>query len=150
MERSRKILIVVLVVVAVSIFGYWQYTSVSQIQMLVMHSTPLDKEDTYSIELEFENPSLLALAAGQTEFVVQVDGKNAGNGILEPFTMQPLGTSVAHGTFQTDANKNTDTKEEQSVKIIGTTRYDVLFASIDVPFVYYPTAEQTREFIHPD
>jgi len=34
------------------------------------------------------------------------------------------------------------------VKISGVTKYDLLVTSIDVPFVYYPTEEQAREFIH--
>jgi hypothetical protein len=48
------------------------------------------------------------------------------------------------GTFHTDANSD----ESHSVKISGVTKYDLLVTSIDVPFVYYPTEEQAREFIH--
>ena len=34
--------------------------------------------------------------------------------------------------------------------ITGTTKYDVFFTSIDIPFVYHPTEEQAIEFIHQD
>jgi hypothetical protein len=40
--------------------------------------------------------------------------------------------------------------DEQSpkVKISGVTKYDIFFTSIDVPFIYFPSEEQARGFIH--
>ena len=35
------------------------------------------------------------------------------------------------------------------VKISGTTKYDLVLTSLEVPFVYYPTEDQARKFIHP-
>ena len=37
--------------------------------------------------------------------------------------------------------------ESKSVKISGITKYDLLVTTIEVPFDYYPTDEQTRKFI---
>ena len=51
------------------------------------------------------------------------------------------------GTFLRDSNVDS---QESIVKISGVTKYNVIFASIDVPFVFYPTDEQAREFIHPN
>jgi len=88
---------------------------------------------------------LLILTAGDTEFFIIANNEMVGTGQLEPFTLQPLGSSYVKGTFHTDSNID---GESQSVKISGVTKYDVFFTSIDVPFVYYPTEEQAREFIH--
>jgi len=132
----------------VSIFGYSQYASASQIEVSITHSELLnenEKGSNYNIELQFDNPSLLILTAGETEFFIIADNKMVGEGQLEPFTLQPLDSSYVKGTFHTDSNVD---DESQSIKISGVTKYDIFFTSIDVPFVYYPTEEQAREFIH--
>ena len=66
-----------------------------------------------------------------------------GKGNLKSFTLYPISSSFVDGTFTT--NQNSD--ESKSVKISGITKYDLLVTSIQVPFVYYPTEEQTRKFI---
>jgi hypothetical protein len=83
--------------------------------------------------------------AGETEFFVISNDKIIGKGQLESFTLQPLDSSYVKGTFHTDVDSN---DESHSVKISGVTKYDMLVTSIDVPFVYHPTEEQAREFIH--
>ena len=105
-----------------------------------------EKGSEYNIELQFENPSLLILTSGTTEFFVIADEQMVGKGQLEPFTLQPLDSTYVKGTFHTD----TDDSNAQSVKITGVTKYDAVFTSIEIPFVYYPTEEQAREFIHQD
>jgi hypothetical protein len=85
------------------------------------------------------------LTAGETEFYIIANNKMVGEGQLEPFTLQPLDSSYVKGTFHTDSNVD---EESKSIKISGVTKYDIFFTSIDVPFVYYPTEEQAREFIH--
>jgi hypothetical protein len=44
-------------------------------------------------------------------------------------------------------DSNVNTQEDSTVKISGVIKYDVIFTSIDVPFVYYPSPDQAREFI---
>jgi hypothetical protein len=147
MKSSRKAGIVVLVLLGMSIFGYSQYASVSQIGVSINQSELLnenEKGSNYNIELEFKNPSLLILTAGETEFFVISNDEIIGKGNLESFTLQPLDSSFVKGTFHTDVNSD----EAHSVKISGVTKYDLLVTSLDVPFVYYPTEEQAREFIH--
>ncbi len=148
MKSSKKGGLIVLFVLGMSIFGYSQYASASQIGVSITHSELLnenEKGSNYNIELQFENPSLLILTAGETEFYIIANNKMVGEGKLEPFTLQPLDSSYVKGTFHTDSNVD---EESQSVKISGVTKYDILFTSIDVPFVYYPTEEQARQFIH--
>ena len=147
MESSKKAGVIVLFILGMSIFGYSQYASASQIGVSISQSELLDENDVgsnYNVELQFDNPSLLLLTAGETEFFVISNDEIIGKGNLESFTLQPLGSSFVKGTFHTDVNSD----EAQSVKISGVTKYDMLITSIDVPFVYYPTEEQAREFIH--
>ena len=148
METSKKVGIFVLCVLGISIFGYSQYASASQIEVSITESELVDKTEkgsNYNIELQFENPSLLILNAGETEFFVIANESMVGKGTLESFTLEPLSNSMVKGIFHTNSQ---DSDNSQSVKITGVTKYDVLFTSIDVPFVYYPTEEQAREFIH--
>ena len=70
-----------------------------------------------------------------------------GKGELESFVLPALGSSSVSGTFLRDSNVDS---EVSSVKISGVTKYNVIFTSIDVPFVFYPTEDQAREFIHPN
>ncbi len=148
MKSSKKGGLIVLFVLGMSIFGYSQYASASQIGVSITQSELLnvnEKGSNYNIELLFENPSLLILTAGETEFFIISNNEMVGEGQLESFTLNPLDSSYVKGTFHTDSNVD---EESQSIKISGVTKYDLFFTSIDVPFVYYPTEEQAREFIH--
>lgn len=149
MNSSKKRGLIVLFILGMGIFGYSQYASASQIEVSMTQRELLSEDEKgaeYNIELEFENPSLLILTSGTTEFFVIADEQMVGKGLLEPFTLQPLENSYVKGTFHTDSNDD----EVQSVKITGVTKYDAFFTSIEIPFVYYPTEEQAREFIHQD
>ena len=148
MKSSKKGGLIVLFVLGMSIFGYSQYASASQIGVSITQSELLnenEKGSNYNIELQFENPSLLILTAGNTEFFIIANNEMVGKGQLESFTLNPLDSSYVKGTFHTDSNVD---EESQSIKISGVTKYDMFFTSIDVPFVYYPTEEQARQFIH--
>ncbi len=148
MKSSKKGGLILLFVLGVVIFGYSQYTSASQIQVSITQSELLSENENgsdYNIEIQFENPSLLILAAGETEFYITANNEIIGEGRLVPFTLQPLDSSYVKGTFHTDSNVD---KESKSLKISGVTKYDLFFTSIDVPFVYYPTEKQASEFIH--
>ncbi|MCA9827651.1 MAG: hypothetical protein KC444_04565 [Nitrosopumilus sp.] len=147
MKSSKKIGMVILLF-SMSIFGYSQYASASQIGVSVFQSELLDKTEdgsNYNVELRFENPSLLIMTAGKTEFFVITNDEIIGEGQLESFTLYPLNHTFVKGTFHTDPNTN---EESQLTKITGVTKYDLAVASISVPFVYYPTQEQASEFIH--
>ena len=145
--KSSKNGLIVLFVLGISIFGYSQYASISQIEVNIIQSELLnddEKGSNYNIELQFDNPSLLVLTAGKTEFFVINNNEMIGKGQLEPFTLQPLDSINVKGIFHTDSNND----EPKSVKITGITKYDILLTTIDIPFVFYPTEKQAREFIH--
>jgi len=145
--KSSKNGLIILFILGISIFGYSQYTSVSQIEVSIIQSELLnddEKGSNYNIELQFDNPSLLVLTAGKTEFFVINNNEMIGKGQLESFTLQPLDSINVKGIFHTDSNND----EPKSVKITGITKYDILLTTIDIPFVFYPTEEQAREFIH--
>jgi len=145
--KSSKSGLIILFVLGMSIFGYSQYASASQIEISMTQSELLiedEKGAKYNIELEFVNPTLLLLTAGETEFFVIINDEMVGKGQLESFTLQPLESSNVKGTFHTDSNND----ESKSVKITGIMKYNIILTTIDVPFVFYPTDEQAREFIH--
>ena len=139
-EKSAIILFLLLV----SIFGYSQFQSTSQISVSISENAIINENDSeYEIELEFTNPSLLTLPAGKSEFFVFYDNEIVGKGDLESFTLYPISSISVKGTFTTDTNSD----ESKSVKISGIIKYDLLVTTIEIPFDYYPTKEQTRKFI---
>ena len=148
MKSSKKAAIIALVM-GLGLFGYSQYASASQIGVVITESHLLEEGvtgSTYNLQLEFDNPSLLVLTAGETEFTLTADGERIGDGTLDAFVLPPLDKTTVQGTFIVDNEKESDKVPE--VRISGITKYDVLFTSIDVPFVYYPTEDQARAFIH--
>ena len=150
MRSSRKVIIIALVI-GISFFAYFQFVLVSQISMIITHNQPLKEnegESMYSIELEFNNPSLLVLTAGKTEFFITLNERVIGKGRLDPFVLPPLDKISVSGTYLKDSNIKS--QENTLVKINGVTKYNVFFTTIDVPFVFYPTSEQAREFIQQD
>jgi hypothetical protein len=146
MKSLKKKSTIILFLLLVSILGYSQYESVSKISISISENAIMNENKNnlnYKIELEFRNPSLLTLPAGETEFFVFYDDEMVGKGNLESFTLYPISSIYVEGTFTTDTNSD----ESKSVKISGITKYDLLVTIIEVPFDYYPTNEQTRKFI---
>ena len=146
MKLLKKKSLIILFLLIVTVVGYSQYESVSQISVSISENTIINEDknnSNYKIELEFRNPSLLTLPAGETEFFVFYDDEMVGKGNLESFTLYPISSIYVEGTFTTDTNSD----ESKSVKISGITKYDLLVTTIEVPFDYYPTDEQTRKFI---
>ena len=146
MKVLKKKSTIVLFLLFVSILGYSQYQSASKISVNISENTIINEDKNnlnYKIELEFKNPSLLTLPAGETEFFIFYDNEIIGKGNLESFTLYPISNSHVKGTFTTDQKSD----ESKSVKISAITKYDLFGISIEIPFDYYPTDEQTRKFI---
>jgi hypothetical protein len=144
---GKKVVAVVIAIIGIAVFGYIQYASASQISVAITNSKLIEKTDKgslYNLELEFKNPTLLMLNAGKTDFTLSTEDKTLGGGILDPFILPAMGKVTTNGIFLKDHNTNS---ENSQVKISGTTKYQLLFATLDVPFTYYPTQDQTREFI---
>jgi len=144
MKSVKKKSTIILFLLLLSIFGYSQFQSASQISVSISENAIINENDSeYEIELEFTNPSLLTLPAGKSEFFIFYDNEIVGKGDLESFTLYPISSILVKGTFTTDRNSD----ESKSVKISGIIKYDLLVTTIEIPFDYYPTKEQTRKFI---
>ena len=144
MKSVKKKSTIILFLLLLSIFVYSQFQSASQISVNISENAIINENDSeYEIELEFTNPSLLTLPAGKSEFFVFYDNEIVGKGDLESFTLYPISSISVKGTFTTDTNSD----ESKSVKISGIIKYDLLVTTIEIPFDYYPTKEQTRKFI---
>ena len=144
MKSVKKKSTIILFLLLLSIFGYSQFQSASQISVSISENAIINENDSeYEIELEFTNPSLLILPAGKSEFFIFYDNEIVGKGDLESFTLYPISSISVKGTFTTDTNSD----ESKSVKISGIIKYDLLVTTIEIPFDYYPTKEQTRKFI---
>ena len=147
MKTAKKAIIIFAIVAG--IFGFSQYASASQIGVTIAKNELLEQngnEATYNMQLEFNNPSLLVLTAGKTDFVISVEDEKIGDGVLEPFVLPAMSKALVDGVYKSD-RKYSDSENTPLVKISGVTKYDVLFTTLDVPFVYYPTEDQAREFI---
>ena len=144
MKSVKKKSTIILFLLLAGILIYSQYQSASEISVSISENAIINEDNSnYKIELEFTNPSLLTLPAGETEFFVFFDDEVVGEGNLESFTLYPISSTYVAGTFTTDSNSD----ESKSVKISGITKYDLWVTTINVPFDYYPTKEQTRKFI---
>ena len=144
MKSVKKKSTIILFLLLLSIFGYSQFQSASQISVSISENAIINENNSeYEIKLEFTNPSLLTLPAGKSEFFVFYDNEIVGKGDLESFTLYPISSISVKGTFTTDTNSD----ESKSVKISGIIKYDLLVTTIEIPFDYYPTKEQTRKFI---
>jgi hypothetical protein len=144
---GKKAVAVIAAIIGVILFGYIQYASASQISATITNSELVEKSEKgllYNLELQFNNPSLLVLTAGNTEFTIIADDNALGQGTLDPFMLPALGKATTSGLWL----KEHSTGSDAQVKISGVTKYQLLFTSIDIPFTYYPTQDQTREFIH--
>jgi hypothetical protein len=144
MKLVKKRSGIILFLLLVSIFGYSQLQSVSQISVGISKNTIINENDSkYKIKLEFTNPSLLTLPAGESEFFVFYDDVIVGEGNLESFTLYPINSIYVEGIFTIDSNLD----ESKSIKISGIIKYDLSVTTIEIPFNYYPTEDQTRKFI---
>ncbi len=153
MEKRTKIVVVSIIVAAVGIFGYVQYLSVSHLHVSIVQSKVIQKTDQgtlYNLQLQFNNPSLLMLDVGRTDFVVLANGENLGNGVLPPSVIPAMGKTISQTPFLADntvLNKYNKNDNVPSLKLTGTSQYKILFTTVSIPFTYYPTQDEAREFI---
>ena len=153
MERRSKIAIVC-IISAVAVFGFVQYISLSHLHVSIVQSKVMERTNQgtlYNLQLQFNNPSLIILNVGKTDFLVLANGENLGTGVLQPSTIPALGKTVSQTPFLADnavLDKYNGTDNTPSLKLTGTSKYDLIFTSVNVPFTYYPTQQEARDFIH--
>jgi len=155
MKRRSKISIIIISIIAVlAIFGYLQYAAATQLHVSMKSSKIIERTDDgtlYTINLEFENSSFMILNVGRTDFIISAEEENLGAGILEPTIIPANGKSIVETPFLAD-NKILDKYEPKenspSLRLDGSIAYNLLFTTLKIPFTYYPTQEEAREFIH--
>jgi len=155
MKRRSKISIIIISIIAVlAIFGYLQYAAATQLHVSMKSSKIIERTDDgtlYTINLEFENSSFMILDVGRTDFIISAEEENLGAGILEPTIIPANGKSIVETPFLAD-NKILDKYEQKenspSLRLDGSIAYNLLFTTLKIPFTYYPTQEEAREFIH--
>lgn len=153
-RRSKAVIIVVCVVAAIGIFAYSQYSSATHLSISILESKATERNannSLYSITLQFKNPSLLPINVGQTDFVISINDENLGTGTLQPILIPPMGTISSQAPFTADntvLDKYNKSDVVPKVKLSGTSKYGISIISVNVPFTYYPTEQEAREFIH--
>lgn len=153
MEKRTKIIVISSIIVAVGVFGFVQYLSVSHLHVSIIQSKIVDKTNQgtlYNLQLQFNNPSLLFLNVGKTNFMVSANGEDIGSGVLQPAVIPALGKTVAQTPFLADTtvlDKYNNAANVPNLKLTGTSQYDVLFTTVSIPFTYYPTQDEARAFI---
>ena len=155
MKRKSKVtIIIVSILIILAIFGYLQYASAIQLHVSMKSSEIVERTNKgtlYRINLEFENSSFMILNIGKTDFIISVEGENLGAGILEPTIIPAKGKSIVETPFLADntvLDKYEQSENLPSLRLDGTTTYSLLFTTLKIPFTYYPTQEEAREFIH--
>jgi len=153
-RRSKISIIIISIIVVLAIFGYLQYAAATQLHVSMKSSKIIERTDDgtlYTINLEFENSSFMILNVGRTDFIISAEEENLGAGILEPTIIPANGKSIVETPFLAD-NKILDKYEQKenspSLRLDGSIAYNLLFTTLKIPFTYYPTQEEAREFIH--
>jgi LEA14-like dessication related protein len=153
-RRSKAIIIAACVVVAIGIFAYSQYLSATHLSISILQSKVVQRNgdnSLYNMTLQFKNPSLLPISVGQTDFTISINNENLGTGILQPLVIPPMGTVSSQAPFTADntiLDKYNKNQNVPSVVLTGTSKYGIAIMSVNVPFTYYPTEQEAREFIH--
>ena len=153
-RRSKAVIIAVCVVAAVGIFAYSQYMSATHLSISILESKIIQRNDNnslYNMTLQFQNPSLLPINVGQTDFVISINGENLGTGTLQALVIPPIGKIASQAPFTADntiLHKYDKSNNVPNVKLTGTSKYGISIISVNVPFTYYPTEQEAREFIH--
>ena len=153
-RRSKAVIIVVCVVAALGIFAYSQYLSATHLSISILESKVIQRNadnSLYNMTLQFQNPSLLPINGGETDFVISINNENLGTGTLQPLLIPPMGKIASQAPFTADnkiLDKYNKSDSVPNVKLTGTSKYGISVISVNVPFTYYPTEQEAREFIH--
>ena len=154
MERRSKVIITICIITALGIFSYSQYISATHLSIAILSSKVIQRNDNdsaYNMTLQFQNPSLFPITVGKTDFVISINDENLGTGILQPIVIPPMAkiaSPTEFNAYNTILHKYDKEESVPNIKLIGTSKYEIIFISVNVPFTYYPTESEAREFIH--
>src|SRR5574341_2412139 len=139
-NKSKVAIIIIVIVAAITIFGYIQYVSATQLHVSMKSSEIMERSNDgtlYRINLEFDNPSFMILNIGKTDFVLSADGQSLGAGILEPTIIPAKGKSIVETPFLADnavLDKYEQSEDSPSLRLDGVTTYNLLFTTLKIPF----------------
>ncbi|MDE1728749.1 MAG: hypothetical protein KGH81_06180, partial [Thaumarchaeota archaeon] len=134
-------------------FGYSQYLSATNLSISILESKIIQRGENnslYNMTLQFQNPSLLPINIGQTDFVISINNENLGTGTLQPLVIPPMAKISSQTPFTADntiLDKYNKSSNVPNIKLTGTSKYRISIISVNVPFTYYPTEQEAREFI---
>jgi LEA14-like dessication related protein len=153
-ERRSKVIIIVCIIASIGLFGYSQYLSATHLSIAILESKIVQRNDNnslYNMTLQFKNPSMLPLNVGKTDFIISINGENLGTGTLQPLVIPPIGKTNSQAASLADGiilHKYDKSDNVPAIKLTGTSKYEIFIISVNVPFSYYPTQQEAREFIH--
>lgn len=153
-RRSKTAIIAVCVIAALGIFAYSQYLSATHLSISILESKMMQRNadnSLYNMKLQFQNPSLFPINVGETDFIISINNENLGTGTLQPLLIPPMGKISSQAPFTADnkiLDKYNKSDSVPNVKLTGTSKYEISVISVNVPFTYYPTEQEAREFIH--
>jgi len=136
MERPSRRRVAIMAVVALGALGGWQYVAATGISVSIEGSELLGSDErgsVYALTVAVENPTIIPIAVGKTDFVVVEGGSDVGSGTIEAFVMPAMGSATAGGEYLLEAGAGGG---GDAARIVGVTSYDVLFVSISIPFEY--------------
>ncbi len=153
-RRSKVIIIAVCVVAAVGIFVYSQYLSATHTSISILESKIIQRNannSLYNMTLQFQNPSLLPITVGQTDFAISINNENLGTGTLQPLVIPPMGKISSQTAFTADntvLDKYSKSTSVPNAKLSGTSKYGISIISVNVPFIFPIPEQEASEFIH--
>lgn len=154
MERRSKVIIAVCIIAVIGIFTYSQYISATHLSISILGSKIIKRNHNnslYNMTLQFQNPSMIPITVGKTYFVISINDENLGSGTLQSIIVPLMGKIVSQTQFNatnTILSKYDKNESVPNIKLTGTIKYEIMNISVKVPFIYYPTELEAREFIH--
>lgn len=153
-KRRRNAIVAVTVLAGIGLLALFQIevaknTGIGLSEMQIMEKGA-DKT-TYGLTLKFENPGVLPFVVGETRYSITVNGEKVGEGMIDPFILEPLGSKTVNSRFVAETHiieKYRDTFEEEDSRIDGTSTYNLSLLSFEVPFDHEPTPDQMRQFFN--
>ncbi len=153
-KRRKKAIIISSVLGGLAVLAFFQAYTAKNLGVGLYEITEVEKNadtTTYDLALKFENPSVLLFLIGETAYSVTVNGEKVGDGVMDPFMLEPLGNKIIRSEFVADTQvfeKYKNTFEDEDSMVTGKSTYSLLLGSFDVPFEHEPTPDQMRQFFN--
>jgi LEA14-like dessication related protein len=151
-KRRRNAIIISSVLGGIAARAFFQAYAAKNmnVELREMEEVGRDAGKTfYDLALKFDNPSILLFLVGDTTYSVTVNGEKVGEGIMEPFVLEPLASKVVNSKFVADTEifeKYRNAFEDKESLVNGRSTYRPPLFSFDIPFDHEPTPDQMKQF----